>query len=143
MSCLDEKEEYAGRSSGWIAARFEKVTKDFKALDAEISELREKEQLFEKGQEGFYQMFKAAVAEVQSAKNKIGEWENRNREFVLEKERLDLRREEILRQIEQAGRRAEEFASYRSEPEARGDLARDGAAHVPLARRSGVDRRGG
>ena len=55
-------------------------------------------------------MFKAAVAEVQSAKNKIGEWENKNREFVLEEERLGLRREEILRQIEQSGRRAEEFA---------------------------------
>jgi len=49
------------------------------------------------------------VADVQSAKNKIGEWENRNREFVLEKERLNLRHEEISRQIEQAGRRTEEF----------------------------------
>jgi len=98
------------------------VTKDFKALDAELSQLRDKEQQFEKGQEGFYQIFKAAVAEVQSAKNKIGEWENRNREIVLEKERLDLRREEILRQIEQAGRRAEEFASYRGAGLAHSDL---------------------
>ena len=81
-----------------------------------------KEQLFEKGQEGFYGAFKAAVAEVQNAKNKIGEWENRNREFVLEKERLDLRREEILRQIEQSGRRPEEFVSYRGTDAPHGDL---------------------
>ena len=32
-----------------------------------------------------------------------------NRELLLEKERLDLRRDEVLRQVDQAGRRAEEF----------------------------------
>ncbi len=109
---LGEKEESPSEIPADLRNEFEKITKDFRTLDAEISALREKEQMFEKGQEGFYQMFKTAVAEVQLAKNKIGEWENRNREFILEKERLDLRREEILRQIEQAGRRAEEFASY-------------------------------
>ena len=108
---LDEEDNTPAEVPDGLRRDLEKVTKDFKALDAELSQLRDKEQQFEKGQEGFYQIFKAAVAEVQSAKNKIGEWENRNREIVLEKERLDLRREEILRQIEQAGRRAEEFAS--------------------------------
>jgi chromosome segregation protein len=83
--------------------------------------LREKEQIFEKGQEGFYQMFKAAVAAVQSAKDRMGAWENRNREFLLDKERLDLRREEILRQIGQAGRQAEEFASYQGSGPMHGD----------------------
>jgi chromosome segregation protein len=67
-------------------------------------------------------MFKAAAHEVQSAENKIGEWENGNREFVLEKERLGLRREEMLRQIEQAGRRMEEFASYHGTGPTHGDL---------------------
>ena len=106
---LDDTDEAPAEISGSLRREFEKVTKDFKALDVEISGLREKEQVFEKGQEGFYQMFKAAVADVQAAKNRIGEWENRNREFILEKERLDLRRDEVLRQIEQAGRREEEF----------------------------------
>jgi chromosome segregation protein len=108
---LDEKEEAPAEIPESLRKEFEKVTKDFRALDAEIAELREKEQLFEKGQEGFYQMFKAAVGDVQTAKNKIGDWENRNRGFVLEHERLDLRREEVSRQIEQSGRRPEEFAS--------------------------------
>ncbi len=65
------------------------------------------ERQLEEGQEGFYRIFKEAVAAVQAAKNRIGDWENGNRERVLEKERLDLRRDEILRQIEQAGRRPE------------------------------------
>ena len=84
-SALGEEEEAPAEISDGLRREFEKVTKDFRALDAEISGLREKEQVFEKGQEGFYQMFKAAVADVQSAKNRIGEWENRNREFVLKK----------------------------------------------------------
>lgn len=112
-SALDERDDAPVEVLGGLRREFEKVTKDFKALDAEISSLREKEQAFERGQEGFYQMFKAAMEDVQSAKNRIGEWENRNREFILERERFELRREEILRQIEQAGRRPEEFTSYR------------------------------
>jgi hypothetical protein len=80
------------------------------SLEKELGELRNKERSFEEGQEGFYASFKAAVAEVQNAKNNIGQWENRNREHVLQKERIDLRRDEILRQIAQAGRKAEDFA---------------------------------
>lgn len=81
-----------------------------KSLEKDLMQLREQEKALEEGQEGFYKTFKSAVAEVQDAKNKIGEWENKNREQILEKERLDLRREEILRQLGQAGRRPEEFA---------------------------------
>src|SRR6185437_3358913 len=54
--------------------------------------------------------FKAAVAEVQGANQRIDKWEREHRELLLEKERLDLRREELVRQIEQAGRRPEEFS---------------------------------
>ena len=106
---LSDRDDEPAEISDTLRRELEKTTKDFKALDTEISALRGKEQVFEKGQERFYGAFKAAVAEVQAAKNKIGEWENRNREFVLEKERLGLRREELLRQIEQSGRRQEEF----------------------------------
>jgi chromosome segregation protein len=88
----------------------EKLTNDLRALEKDLADLRTQEKSLEENQEGFYKVFKDAVAAVQSAKNKIGEWENRNRERVLEKERLDLRREEIMRQIEQAGRRVEDFA---------------------------------
>jgi chromosome segregation protein len=128
---LGEKEESPSEIPTGLRNEFEKVTKDFRTLDAEISALREKEQMFEKGQEGFYQMFKAAVAEVQTAKNKIGEWENRNRELILEKERLDLHREEILRQIDQAGRRPEEFASANADASFVA-LAKKDNGHEPL-----------
>ena len=112
---IDEALEEKGRGApveipAELRAAFEKMTTDLAALDREISALRAKEESFEKGQEGFYQAFKAAVAGVQAAKNHLAEWENRNRELMLQKERLDLRREEILRQVEQAGRRPDEFA---------------------------------
>ncbi len=106
---LAGKEKTAAEMPEELRRAFDASTKDFRVLETELSELREKEKIFEKGQEGFYQAFKAAVEDVQAAKNKIGEWENRNREFVLEKERLELRKGEIVRQIEQAGRRMEEF----------------------------------
>lgn len=100
----------AGGVPAGIRAQFEKIGKDLSALDQEIVALRDKERALEQGQEGFYAHFKAAVAEVQRAKDKIAAWENKNRDHMLEKERVDLRREEVLHQIAQAGRRAEEFA---------------------------------
>ena len=95
--------------AGEFRPQLEKLSRDLAALDGELGALREKEKTFEQSQEGFYKTFKAAVAEVQAAKNSVIDWENKNREYVLAKERLDLRREELLRQIEQAGRRADDF----------------------------------
>jgi chromosome segregation ATPase len=109
---LEEKSE---RKPGAVPAglrdELKKMTASLAELEKELGALREKERSLEEGQEGFYQIFKSAVAAVQAAKNRIGEWENYNREHQLEKERLDLRREELFRQIEQAGRRPEEFRS--------------------------------
>jgi chromosome segregation ATPase len=88
------------------------IAKDLQAIDEAVTALRDRERSFETGQEAFYQTFKSAVAEVQSAKNAIDAWEHASREQLLEKERLDLRREEVVRQIEQAGRKPEEFAAF-------------------------------
>jgi chromosome segregation protein len=100
----------ASGASRALQEQLAKIVKDFDGFDRAIAELREKEKTFEQGQEGFYKVFKAAVADVQEAKNRIIDWENENREHVLVKERFDLRHEEVLRQVEQAGRRPEDFA---------------------------------
>jgi chromosome segregation ATPase len=96
-----------------LKRELEKLNSDLKALEHELSTLRESEKSLEGGQENFYKTFKEAVADVQAIKDRIRDWENKNRERVLEKERLDLRRDEILRQIEQAGRRPEEFTGVK------------------------------
>ncbi len=109
----NDEEEAPMKKSGvpeGMKKELEKLTADLRMLEKELADLRTQEKSLEESQEGFYKTFKDAVAAVQAAKNKIGEWENRNRERVLEKERLDLRREEVVRQIEQAGRHAEDFA---------------------------------
>jgi chromosome segregation protein len=98
-----------------LTRELKNLNESLKSLEKELATLRTQEKSLEEGQEGFYKIFKNAVAEVQAAKNKIGEWENHNRERVLEKERLDLRRDEIVRQIEQAGRRVEEFKGVSTE----------------------------
>jgi chromosome segregation protein len=112
-----------------LKRELKKLNEDLKTLEKELSALREKEKIFEESQEGFYAAFKAAIAEVQAAKNKIGEWQNRNREQLLQKERIDLRRDEILRQIEQAGRRPEDFNNVQ------------GSAAMPVADAAEMDRR--
>jgi len=108
-SVLSDRKPAKQNISPALKSQLEKITKDLKALESEIATFRERERSFDEHQEGFYATFKAAVAEVQAAGAKIDAWENRNREYLLEKERVDFRRDEILRQIEQAGRRAEEF----------------------------------
>ncbi len=100
--------ENGGAADG-LRPQLEKLARDLAALDRDLEGLRKQEQAFEQGQETFYKTFKAAVAEVQAVKNRITEWENKDRNESLEKERLDLRREELVRQIEQVGRRPSEF----------------------------------
>ncbi|MFZ1071797.1 MAG: AAA family ATPase, partial [Verrucomicrobiia bacterium] len=88
---------------------FETAAKDLAELEESITSLRSKEKELESGQETFYATFKGAVADVQQAQGKLDAWEKINRELLLEKERIDLRRDEVLRQVDQAGRKAEEF----------------------------------
>lgn len=113
---LEEKEEKKATTtvSDDLRPRFDVLMKELRELEEALTSLRAKESLLEKSQEAFYGAFKAAMADVQTAKNKLDAWERKNREHTLEKERLDLMRDEIVRQIEQAGRRAEEFSDNAS-----------------------------
>jgi chromosome segregation protein len=115
----EKKEKRPTGSADTLTPQLEKLSRDLAALEKQLISLREKENSFETSQEGFYKMFKAAVADVQMVKNKIGEWENKHREHLLEKERLDLRREEMVRQMEQAGRRPADFAAVKVSQEMR------------------------
>jgi len=97
-----------------LKPRLAAVMKELRELEETLVSLRAKEASLQKSQEAFYGAFKAAMAGVQAAKNRLDAWEKRNREHTLEKERLDLVRGEIVRQIEQAGRRADEFSDNTS-----------------------------
>jgi chromosome segregation protein len=87
----------------------ERASRDIADLEKNIAALREQEHAFEVGQEDFYATFKGAVGDVQAAQVKIDLWEKGNRDLLLEKERIELRRDDVLHQIDQAGRRVEEF----------------------------------
>ncbi len=92
-----------------LRREFEAAARDLADIEKNIASLRDQEKALEAGQEDFYTTFKGAVADVQQAQGKLDAWEKVNRELQLEKERIDLRREEVLHQIAQAGRRTEEF----------------------------------
>jgi chromosome segregation protein len=87
----------------------QRASHDIADLEKNIAALREQERAFEVGQEDFYANFKGAVGDVQAAQAKIDLWEKGNRDLLLEKERIELRRDDVLHQIDQAGRHAEEF----------------------------------
>jgi chromosome segregation ATPase len=112
---LEEKDDAPAVVPDTLRREFEQAAKDLGELEKNIASLREREKGLEAGQEDFYNTFKGVVADVQAAQGKIDEWEKMHRELLLEKERVDLRRDEVLRQVEQAGRRADEF---RGEPPA-------------------------
>lgn len=107
----------AGQNSNEISiskelkAKFENVNKEFKTIEAKLLDLREKEKNLEKSQEHFYELFKSAMMAVENAKAKIEEWESANQKRLFEKERLEMRRDELRRQIVEAGRHPHEFES--------------------------------
>ncbi len=129
-----------GAAAAELKARLGALAKDLEALDAGLAALREKERAFEEGQEGFYAEFKAAVAAVAAARDRIGEWEAGSRERTMEKERLVLRREEIVRQISQAGRNPAEFAPA-EKADAAGTRAADAAAKMGAPELAEMERR--
>ncbi len=92
-----------------LLADLDRASRDVAALEKDITALREKERALEDAQEGFYAAFKAAVGDVQQAQATIDLWEKTNRELLLEKERIEMRHGDVLHQIDQAGRRVEEF----------------------------------
>ncbi|KKW45896.1 MAG: hypothetical protein A3A43_00445 [Candidatus Liptonbacteria bacterium RIFCSPLOWO2_01_FULL_56_20] len=106
-----------------------KIQKELEALDEKAESLVEEEKNLEERQEQFYQTFKAAVASVEAAKDKLEKWELANRERFFEHERLGMRREEWERQVRQAGRNPEEFQNLPA------------AEHMAAGEREAIERR--
>jgi chromosome segregation protein len=93
-----------------LVKEFEKAKDMFQAAEDEIKILQEKEASLEKNQEAFYAAFKSALAETQSAQAALDAWTRTDEEKKLDAERVAMRREEVERQVLQAGRRLEEFS---------------------------------
>ncbi len=111
-SALEEKVAPPKPVPEALRHEFEIAAKDLAELEKNIMALREQEKTLESSQEEFYTTFKSSVADVQVAQGKLDAWEKTNRELLLEKERVELRRDEMLRQVDQAGRKAEDFREF-------------------------------
>ncbi len=93
-----------------VNINFSKLTEDLKELEEELAGLRADEQALEKNQESFYGIFKAALAGLEAARSGLQDWERDFQDKRLNSERIALRRDELMRQIAQAGRFPEDFA---------------------------------
>ena len=96
--------------SSKLLAQLTQLRNELTALDDQLKKLKGKEEVLDKGQEEFYQHFKSAVAMVEAAKDAIEQWDNQHRQRTFEKERIQMRLQELHRQIEQIGRTPSEFA---------------------------------
>ncbi len=92
-----------------VEGELKKFTAQMAELESDLEKLRDKEKALEKGQEEFYHSFKSAVAALDAAKDKVEKWEAGTREKEFEEERLSLRLGEWKHQVEQTGRKPEEF----------------------------------
>ncbi len=117
-SFFEDADGAARRTPEFSALRekFDALAKNLERIKKDLLSLRDEEKSLEANQEEFYSAFKHAVSGVEAARKKIEAWENRNRECVFERQRLELREEELLRHIAQAGRNAREFESASGEP---------------------------
>ncbi len=120
---LEDSQNEKPIPSNALARDFEALKKEIQKLEGNLQGLKEEEKKLEKNQEHFYEFFREAVKAVEKAKDEIEAWQNKNQERVFEKERLELRREELERQMHQAGRNPEEFESHK-----RGDTPPDFSA---------------
>lgn len=84
-------------------AAFAKLAEQIEGLNTQAAGL-------ESSQASFYEDFKAAVAEMDAATRRIEAWHDKARELSTEKERYTIRREELVHQMEQAGRAAHDLA---------------------------------
>jgi chromosome segregation protein len=124
------------RDSSGVREKLEAVAEELAALQKTLVGFRAKEQELEKSQEDFYTLFTGAVREVERVREAVQAWSGIGQEYALEKERLVLRKEELVRQIEQAGRKPEEFNSATSLP-----VRQAGDARRATGERSDMERR--
>lgn len=103
-------------TSTTLKVEFEKINSELLKIEKDLRALHDKEKELEQGQEQFYETFKLAVSEVERAKDEIEKWEIQHQAKRFEKERIELRREELERQIRQAGRDPQEFSKISEAP---------------------------
>jgi chromosome segregation ATPase len=109
---LVEKKEKNTKPKGGseFAEELRVASRELKELDITMHELKKREDALERGQQEFMEVFKKAVAGVESAKRAVEEWEEGERKLELELERLEMRLGELKHQITQAGHEEGKFA---------------------------------
>ncbi|MCR4327931.1 MAG: AAA family ATPase [Patescibacteria group bacterium] len=108
-SHVKKKKPATDAPSNVMHEELQKVTDALSVLSKELNAFRAKEQELEKGQEDFYKIFTAAVREVERIRKELHAWEAVRQDKLLRKERHTFQREELRRQMWQAGRKPEEF----------------------------------
>ncbi len=117
-----EKKPAAPNTKNQFTEPFEKLQKELKALEEEMTALKTEEKRLEKGQESFYESFKKAMSETRAAREKEEKWIAETQSRSIAKERLTMRSEELHRQIAQIGRSPNEFPEWTEGGKSESDL---------------------
>ncbi|MDW8279997.1 MAG: AAA family ATPase [bacterium] len=87
----------------------EKINQDLIQIDNKIKILKEQELKIEKSQDNFYILYKEAVDNLRLAENDLEKWNNYYQNLLFEKEKIEIKFNEIKHQIEQFNHHISEF----------------------------------
>ncbi|MBI2025041.1 MAG: AAA family ATPase [Candidatus Harrisonbacteria bacterium] len=93
----------------------ERTTTDLKKADEELAELSKSEEKLAENLRGFNAIFKKAFEQVEAKKDEIQKLENDKNKLLFEKERLNIRLQELDHLARQSGRKLSEFQASRTE----------------------------
>lgn len=92
----------------------EKINQELLEIDNKIKNLKEKENQFERKQDDFYLLYKEAVQNLRTAENDLEKWNNFHQNLLFEKEKIELKFNELKHQIEQFNRNVSEFENLQN-----------------------------
>lgn len=108
-----EKVPSAPSPDSHFKEKFEMLKRELEGLEKEMVALKDEERRLEKGQETFYEHFKAEMRRSREAKEAAERWSAETQSKAISRERAEMRRGELLRQLEQIGRKPQEFEEHK------------------------------
>jgi len=93
----------------------ENLLKDFDKLEKELKSLENREVEIAQGMENFNKNFQKAFEVLESKRKELADFEERKNKILFEKERLNLKLQDLESQLRQIGRDIKEFSTFNSQ----------------------------
>lgn len=106
---LGHSDESKSKEISGLEKSRQNLTKQFEEIEIQLKELEEKERTITAGLEKFNERFREAYEAVEAKKEELRNLENKQNKIIFEKEKLNLKRQDLEEQFVQIGRSLAEF----------------------------------